>query len=331
MQTAMLTALCRNVTITFGGRWRVTTMEQVADPQLRKPPYGLIASGLKRGGVIPFFGAAASAIYNRQPNEPWQPGKPFMPFGGELAMTLAGEASYPEDLISNTMDLAQIASWVEHVQGDRDDINDTLRRSFGVECNPGDLHQAISRIEKVQLFITTNYDDLLEKALASRQPHVIIDHGSHGLWVTAFGEEPERVTPTGGRIEELLNKEPIRPILFKMHGSINKADAEKDSYLITEEDYVDFLGRDGGHYVPTYISKLMRGKKVLFLGYSLADWNVRVILRKLLKGTRTAPAVRCWAIVSGHSPAAQQIWHAQKLNIYPMDLLDFAKQLASYL
>lgn len=58
------------------------------------PPYKFIADGLKEGTVVPFFGAAASAGY-RPKGEAWKPGSPFMPFGGELAVSLANAASYP--------------------------------------------------------------------------------------------------------------------------------------------------------------------------------------------------------------------------------------------
>jgi hypothetical protein len=307
---------------------------EIGGPEIVGPPYGFIANGLRKGRIIPFFGAAASAVY-RPPDEPWEPGKPFMPFGGELAMTLARAANYPKNLMGGTPDLALIASWAEHVQGTREYVNDNLHKSFAVDCNPGELHRAIAGIDATRLFITTNYDDLLEKALAPRQPHLIVDRGSQGLWVTANGNDPEQVPPTGERIYELLNDEktqlPSRPVLFKMHGSVNKVDPDRDCYLITEEDYVDFLGRDSGYYVPPYVSALMQGKDFLFLGYSLSDWNVRVILRKLLKRTAAARPVRCWAVVSGKTQIAQQVWQAQNLNIYPMDLTLFAKELASHL
>jgi SIR2-like domain len=309
-------------------------MGERVDPEIVGPPYGFIANGLKKGRVIPFFGAAASAVY-RPPNEPWEPGRPFMPFGSELAMTLARAANYPKNLLTGPPDLALIASWAEHVQGTREYVNDNLHKSFAVECNPGDLDRTITGVDATRLFITTNYDDLLEKALAPRQPHLIIDRGSHGLWVSASGKAPEQVPPTGDRIYELLNDEktqaPSHPVLFKMHGSVDKIDPDRDCYLITEEDYVDFLGRDSGYYVPPYVSALMQGKDFLFLGYSLSDWNVRVILRKLLKRTTAARPVRCWAIVSGKTQIAQQVWQAQNLNIYPMDLPEFAKELASHL
>jgi hypothetical protein len=58
-----------------------------------EPPYESIADELLNGTVVPFFGAAASAVY-RPPEARWEPGKPFLPFGGELAENLARAANY---------------------------------------------------------------------------------------------------------------------------------------------------------------------------------------------------------------------------------------------
>ena len=123
---------------------------------------------------------------------------------------------------------------------------------------------------------------------------------------------------------------PTAPILFKMHGSINRKEQQKDGYLITEGDYVDYLGRDGGDYIPIYIDSLMSGKYILFLGYSLEDWNVRVILSKLLKKIQPGDA-RCWAVVFGRSEEEQEIWKTDHLNIYAMDLLEFTDKLVAEL
>jgi hypothetical protein len=334
------------------------------------PPYEFIAEGLRAGEVIPFFGAAASAVYRPQ-SEVWEPGKAFMPFGGELATILATAAKYPateeayeavrSDILRTVQevacgitvaqaeatlmpvirkhigaapDLAVVASWAEHVQGHRRAVDRKLRQSFAVDCAPGLLHTKLSEVEGTRVFITTNYDDLLEKALAPRQPHVIVDRGDKGLWVSIAGKTPQPVAATGNELYELLNdpktQQPSCPILFKMHGSVDKCDARNDCYLITEEDYVDFLGRAGGSYVPPYLTGLLEGKDFLFLGYSLENWNVRVILRKLLRRT-TGGRVRFWAIVSGQSDVKQELWQAHDLNIYPMNLLTFAEELAKYL
>jgi hypothetical protein len=349
------------------------------------PPYDFIAGGLKNGEVIPFFGAAASAVCRPKKDETWKPGSAFMPFGAELAVTLAKAASYTaaekaykkaiadlssaverinwhcegdrdlmlselsrvaeqgsqsalalvlNDYLGTPPDLAFVASWAQHVQGHRRAIEHKLREYFAVDAKPGPLQEMLAAIEATQLYVTTNYDDLLEKALAPRHPHVIIDRGEKGLRVVTSGGSPVPASSVGSDLDGLLNDpntlRPSHPILFKMHGSVDKIDRQNDSYLITEEDYVDFLGRAGGGYIPTYISSLMEARDLLFLGYSLDDWNVRVILRKLLS-RQVAGGVKFWAIVGGHSVVQQQVWQAHNLNIYPMDLVTFTDELAKYL
>lgn len=228
--------------------------------------------------------------------------------------------------------LALIASWAEHVQGNRRAIDRELRQVFSKHCVPGLLHTELCRVEGTRTYITTNYDDLLEQTLATRKPHVIVDRGEKGLWVTKAGGSPQQVASTGSQLYELLNdpltQQPSSPIIFRIHGSVDR-NARNDSYLITEEAYVDFLGRSGG-YLPPYISALIEGKDFLFLGYSLVDWNVRVILRKLLR--RISPgSVRFWAIVRGRSNIEEEVWKSHALNIYPMDLNEFAAELQKYL
>jgi len=235
--------------------------------------------------------------------------------------------------IGDSPALALIASWAEHVQGDRRSLDRKLRQYFAVDGRPGLLHTMLADIDAARVYVTTNYDDLLEKALLHRRPHLIIDRGDKGLGVSVAGGPLQSVACTGKELYELLNdpktQQPSSPVIFKMHGSVDLRTSSNDSYLITEEDYVDFLGRSGGHYIPPYVSGLFANKNFLFLGYSLADWNVRVILRKLLK--TTAGKVRFWAIVRGRSDIEQSVWQAQNLNIYPMNLLDFTAKLAAHL
>jgi SIR2-like domain len=230
--------------------------------------------------------------------------------------------------------LALIASWAQHVAGSRKAVDFALREAFAISCQPGPLHQQLAGIEGTKLYVTTNYDDLLEQALAPRQPHLIVDRGEKGLWVGVAGEKLQPVASTGNELYDLLNdpesQAPSRPIIFKMHGSVDKGDPRNDSYLITEEDYVDFLSRTSGSYIPPYLMGLMEGKAFLFLGYSLEDWNVRVILRKLLKPPKSDD-VRCWAVVRGRGAREQEVWQARDLNVYPMDLSDFAVNLKDFL
>jgi hypothetical protein len=227
------------------------------------------------------------------------------------------------------------------VQASREMLESKLHKAFDVTAELGSLHTRLAAIENIPLYVTTNYDDLLERALAPRDPHVLVDRLDRGLIIKTKNGAPELIDRTGGDLRNRLTNpetgKPTAPILFKMHGSVDRKDRINDSYLITEEDYVDYLGRDQGHYVPPYIEELMRRKNFLFLGYSLEDWNVRVILRKLLEsmpsgaGDSRGEKVRFWAIVRGLSEAEQKVWQSQNLNVYQMDLVTFAERLAAEL
>ncbi|HTR14170.1 MAG TPA: SIR2 family protein [Roseiarcus sp.] len=350
-----------------------------------EPPYGLIARALDRGEVVPFFGSAASAICRPEGETKWGFRKPFYPFGAELADELAREASYygraeagQDSAVNELLDaaakvvpgverdklktafepvirkhvgmppLALIASFVAHVQSTREDLDQELRETFSVKTKPGDLQTTLATIPTIKLYVTTNYDDLIETALAdvNRRPNVLVDRSDKGLLFYKQGDAPEPAGPSD--LDRLLGDGPKglpeTPIVFKLHGSIDRKNSENDSYLITEEDYVDFLGRSWG-YIPEYIEqRLMAGKKLLFLGYSLEDWNVRVILSKLLNPRLERRKDRAqllfdadnrdrrfWAIVRGRSDAEQRVWQAKNLNIYPMDLREFTDKLVAAL
>jgi hypothetical protein len=53
-----------------------------------EPPYESIADERLNGTVVPSFGPAASAVYRPAGPAAWEPGKPFLPFGAELAASL---------------------------------------------------------------------------------------------------------------------------------------------------------------------------------------------------------------------------------------------------
>jgi hypothetical protein len=81
----------------------------------------------------------------------------------------------------------------------------------------------------------------------------------------------------------------------KMHGSVDIENKDNDYFLITEEDYVDFLASQGkGITIPQPLVEHLERQddqlRFLFLGYGLQDWNFRVMLQKLRN--KAKPAAR---------------------------------------
>ena len=112
-----------------------------------------------------------------------------------------------------------------------------------------------------------------------------------------------------------------------MHGSICRYKLEPDlQFVITEEDYVSFLGRV---LALLAISALFMTRRFLFLGYSLRDWNFRVMLSHHLQDA--GKLKKSWAIQSKPNTIETKLWEKKNVEIFDMDLLDFSRQLSEEL
>jgi hypothetical protein len=102
-----------------------------------------------------------------------------------------------------------------------------------------------------------------------------------------------------------------------MHGSADAAQKDRDSYLITEDDYVQFLARMVANTaIPSAFAELFKRSHLLFLGYGLQDWNLRVILHKIREEWPSRRAA--WAIQHRALPLEKEFWTRKQLTIFEM-------------
>lgn len=108
-----------------------------------EPPYETIADELLTGTVVPFFGSAASAIYRPPDAVEWDIGKPYLPFGAELAAILARASNYLgsraayDDALSELVDAATVAAPGIPAADIRAALQPVLRKYVG---GPRDWH-----------------------------------------------------------------------------------------------------------------------------------------------------------------------------------------------
>jgi len=118
-----------------------------------------------------------------------------------------------------------------------------------------------------------------------------------------------------------------RSVLFKIHGHIDRTRTADDTFVITEEDYVSFLGRmaSGNSVIPADLVPLMQSRRLLFLGYGLRDWNFRVLLDRLTR--MRVQAVRSYAITYDVDPAESRLWDQRNVQVFGADLNEFVPRL----
>lgn len=292
-------------------------------------PYGAIADAFRDGEVVPFLGAGASAVYRPSEGAAWREGERFLPFGYELAESLATAGAFPDAEAARNLPL--VASYFEHVASDRRGLYRRLRRAFLVEGHPGGVHRLLARIDKPLLIVTTNYDDLMERAFADRgQPvHVVsyvADGEAKGRFVHRLpGGEP-KVIERPNQYRGLMGVE--EPVLLKIHGAIDRADADADSYVVTEDHYIDYLSlSDLSALLPVPLTTKLTKSHLLFLGYGLRDWNLRVILHRLWGDRKLS--WKSWAIQLEPDALDREFWRGRDVDILDLPLDRYTAAVAA--
>jgi hypothetical protein len=327
-------------------------------------PYPGIRNLLKEGQVIPFLGAGVN-FGTRPENAQWdEQASTFLPSGAELSSYLAHHAAFPSNDKHDLTDLAKVASYfVDNFK--RRLLRETLQDIFVRDYAPSAIHTYLAEIARKSdadiaaqpadqrdtgtplLIVTTNYDDLLERAFTQlRRPFDLVvypterkDVAASVLWWPHGATEPEAVLPNALCIDLKSTN-----VIYKMHGSIDRAQDGIGNYVITEEDYIEFLSRmTTESAVPKQFMRYFRERHFLFLGYGLADWNLRVVLRnlrKVLPDDLDAPEMRrrtrrgdddedlvSWAIQFRPSELEKSLWRARDVRIFDEDINEFVAGL----
>ena len=314
-----------------------------------EPPYGIIAPKLKGGKVVPFLGAGAS-LGNRGPDARFDPDHPlFLPKADELARVLAEDSGFPSLKAEDREDLAKVSSYYVGVSGDgRPTLRQRLRYLLNPMTDPAapssvmankpmTLHRLLAALPTRQVIVTTNYDSLIEEAFnqVKRPYHLVIypadrpELVNQVLW-WPHGESPQPVE--ANKLAEHLDlRDATAPsVIFKMHGTRHPSDETHDHFVITEEDYLEFLSRMANSAaIPPVFIPVFQERSFLFLGYGLRDWNLRLLLRNL--PGQTDKRLRSWAIQKYTSELETALWQKRDVEIYPVDVNEFAEKIASKL
>ncbi len=214
-----------------------------------------------------------------------------------------------------------------------------LHQIFDANYPPTSLHAFLAHLPSAlraksyppyQLVVTTNYDDLLEQAFnQAQEPFDLLTYEAEGpyagkFWHYAPGGEPRIVEkPNEYRDISLL----ARSVIFKIHGAVDRVHkGNQDSFVITEDHYIDYLTHTNiSALIPVTVLEKLRNSNLLFLGYSLKDWNLRAILHNLWGEQKFK--WNSWAIQRNPSELDIKLWKKRDVEMFDIALQDFVLEL----
>jgi hypothetical protein len=291
--------------------------------------YRLIARRIVDGKVIPFLGAGVNLC--GRTGDP-APGS-MLPSGAELAAHLAEYS----DMRGDERDLVRVSQYLAVLAGPAA-LYDVLHDVFDRDYPTTALHRFLAELPALlrsagapshQLIVTTNYDDALEQAYAQAgEPADVLVYIAEGpdrgkfLHRDPSGEETVVARPN--KYHRLVPEE--RTVIVKIHGAVDRSDPEGDSFVITEDHYIDYLTRtEIAGLIPATLVAKIRHSHFLFLGYSLRDWNLRVILHRLWGSQALRHA--SWAVQTNSALIDERSWALRNVQILPIDLDEFVGEL----
>jgi hypothetical protein len=257
----------------------------------------LIAQSVRSERCILFLGAGVHAPPpTESPFEYPQEHRP--PMGSALSRRLASDCDFERRLPG-------------------EDPSNLQRTALAYECTIG-RHQLVTAVtDAVQtgkraspmlrglaelgfpVVISTNYDRLFEDALerAGKQPRWVI------------------YTPDRERTTDHPDPSAASPVVFKIHGDI----CNPKTLVITDEDYIQFVLRMNSKRpydpIPLTLQRLLTDWTTLFVGYSLLDFNLRLLFRTLRWKIDLASKPDMYSIDFRPDPLVVDVWDSQRREV----------------
>ncbi len=230
-------------------------------------PWESLLRRIERGRCTPFLGAGVN--YG------------ILPLGSEIANNLAESYHYP---LEDCLDLARVTQFLAVTKDPmfpKEEVQILLEESLEQWEKTVTLSDFFKTPDQplgvladlpIPIYMTTNYDDLMIKALKNYQKDPKRELCRWNRFVKNI--------PSVFDSESAFEPTAANPVVFHLHGHNDVP----ESLVLTEDDYLDFLVNVSRQedLLPPRIQQALAGTSLLFLGYRLADWDFRVLFRGIV-------------------------------------------------
>jgi hypothetical protein len=254
----------------------------------------LIVRAIRDQKCILFLGAGAHAAPPEGCRFDYSPDhRP--PVGAELSVELAALCDlterYPQE---DPRNLSRVAMFYEN-RYSRHQLVETVRQKIQSGKQPSPMLRALAELP-FPLVITTNYEPLFERALCEvdKQPRVAV------------------YTPHSEVTIDYPDPTSESPIVRKLHGDTSRP----ETLVLTDQDYIDFIMRlgDKDPYdpIPLRLKFYLASWPTLFVGYSLMDYNLRLLFTTLRRKLDRANIPDMYSVDMAPDPLIYDVWHTQR-------------------
>jgi hypothetical protein len=255
----------------------------------------LIVQAIREQKCVLFLGAGVHAkppdgsMFDHSPEQ-------RLPTAQDLGIELADLCSlaeqYPQE---DPRNLSRVAMFYENKYS-RHQLVEVVRQRLQADVEPSPMLRALAELA-FPLVVTTNWDPLFELTLyaTGKQPRVV-------------SYSPRSDIPTDDPSDPTSES----PVVRKLHGDILRP----ETLVLTDQDYIDFMIRMSDRHpydpIPLKLKFYLSSWPTLFVGYSLMDYNLRLLYTTLRHKLDRANIPEMYSVDVAPDPLIYEVWHTQR-------------------
>ena len=255
-----------------------------------------LKTSIKNGNVILFVGAGVSATLG-------------LPNWSQLISHISAELGYDERIFKLYGDSLALAEFYEINKGHIGELRSWMDTKWNIApevIKNSAIYEAIVKLNFPQIY-TTNYDHCLETAF------------------TAWNKKYKRIVS----VDDFVGSSSMETQIIKFHG-----DTISDrSIVLTESSYFERLAFDSP--LDIKLRADMLGKSILFIGYSLSDINIRLLIYKLdqlwQKSNNSSKRPKSYLFMPTPNPIQEAILKNRGIQTIVGEELDKTKSMETFL
>ncbi len=254
-----------------------------------------LKKSIKNQNTILFVGAGVSATLG-------------LPTWTQLISHIASELGYDDELFKQYGDSLTLAEYYAISKGRLGELRSWMECNWNIskdDIKDSVIYETIAKLH-FPLIYTTNYDHCLETAL--------------NYW-----EKPYKKIVD---VADLVNLDSTTTQIIKFHGDT----ISDESIVLTESSY--FKRLDFESPLDIKLRSDMLGKSILFIGYSLSDINIRLLIYKLdqlWKNSNISKRPASYIFLPTPNPIQEAILQSRGIHTITGDDLDKTKSIEKFL
>jgi DNA-binding SARP family transcriptional activator len=290
--------------------------------------YDEVVAALMRGRVVLALGANVNLAGRNGDSAA------VVPASSEIVQHLAQLFDCPQE---HARELAHVAQYVALLQG-LGPLYDELHTIYNRDFPPGPVQRSVAAVARAMhdasvpplLVVTTNYDHTLEYALSEAGVEFdvvayIAAGRERGKFLHVPPDAPARVVEIPNTYADVMPDR--RPVILKIHGQVDRDPTRRwDSFVVSEDDYIGYLAQtELANAIPVSLAAKLRRSHLLFLGYALEEWSLRVFLQRVWGDEQVA--YRSWAVQPSAGRLDSELWRQRGIDVFDVALGEYVTEL----